>query len=107
MLISWKDRHPERDAKARALHAPAATVEAAPRSKKAKGEGRSGKEALMPLVRELAQSGSCINWNQALELLELQGTDSTVLRIWGTASDKCEIDRMCMRARTALQKHGR
>lgn len=61
----------------------------------------------MPLVRELAQSGACINWAQALELLALQGVDTTVLRIWGTASDRCEIDRMCMRARVALQKHGR
>lgn len=86
---------------------PPAVAEALPRSQKAKGGGRSGKEALMPVVRELAQSGACINWNQALELLELQGTDTDVLRIWGTASDKCEIDRMCMRARTALQKHGR
>lgn len=105
MLISWKDRHPEREAGARARHEPA--VEAPrPRKTSASVKGRAGKEALMPLVRELASSGACINWNQVLEAVELQGTDTAVLRIWGTASDKCEIDRMCMRARTALQRHG-
>lgn len=90
-VILWKDHHPERHDRAVAGQ----TVRLAQKFV----SGRAGKEALMPRMREVAGQGQCDGWVQALEALEREGADVSSLRIWGTAKDKSEIDRMCTRSR--------
>jgi hypothetical protein len=93
-LISWKERHPDRFARA-------AERQTARLARKF-ATGRAGKDALMPKAREVAATGACTGWIQVLAALERTGTDTALLRIWATVGDKDEIDRICARARAAL-----
>lgn len=96
MLIAWKDHQPERYARAQARQAA--------RIAKKLMSGRAGKDALMPKARSVATSGACSGWLQVLTLLERLGTDTALLRIWATAGDKDEIDRLCRQARSATKR---
>jgi hypothetical protein len=95
-VISWKARHPER-------HLLAAARQNAGLAGKV-ARGRAGKDALMPRARAFAGSGLCTGWLQVLDTLERVGFDTALLRIWATARDKDEIDRLCVRARAALRE---
>lgn len=90
-VISWKARHPERHLRALARQNARLAGKVA--------RGRAGKDALMPKARALAGSGMCTGWLQVLEAMERVGLDTALLRIWATARDKDEIDRLCARAR--------
>lgn len=90
-VISWKSRHPER-------HAGALKRQTATMAQKFTS-GRGAKDALMPALRERAASGAFTGWAQVLEAMERAGEDTAMLRIWATAKDRSEIDRLCGRAR--------
>lgn len=90
-VILWKARHPD-------LHDKAAARETQRLAEKFV-TGRTGKDVLMPRVREVAAGGKCEGWTQVLLALELEDVDVSPLRIWGTTKDKSEIDRLCARAR--------
>ena len=90
-VILWKARHPDRHDKAAAR-----TTQ---RLAEKFVSGRSGKDVLMPRVREVAASGQHEGWTQVLHALELEDIDVSPLRIWGTTKDKGEIDRLCGRSR--------
>lgn len=90
-VISWKARHPDRATRA-------AQRQTAVMAQKFVG-GRAGKDALMVRAREVASSGSCAGWLQMLSVMEHDGHDTALLRIWATEKDKSEIDRLCARAR--------
>jgi hypothetical protein len=94
-VISWEAEQPER-----AAHAIERQAEA-PRKPKAATKGRAGKDALMPKAREFAASGLCTGWESVLQTMEYHGLDAALLRIWGSATDRNEIDRMCARVRAA------
>lgn len=95
-VISWKALHPERFARA--------TERQNWRLARKVATGRAGKDTLMPKARAVATSGSCAGWIQVLNTLEGLSVDTALLRIWATASDKDEIDRLCRRARSASAK---
>jgi hypothetical protein len=97
-VISWKARHPERHLQAAARQHTHLAGKVA--------RGRAGKDALMPKARSIAGSGMCAGWLQVLDTLERVGFDTVLLRIWATARDKDEIDRLCARARAALRERG-
>ena len=92
-LISWKERHPDRFARA--------SERQTARLARKFATGRAGKEALMPKAREIAARGSCTGWIQVLAQMERAGTDTALMRIWARIGDKDEIDRICTRARGA------
>lgn len=95
-VISWKALHPERFARA--------AERKNWRMARKVATGRAGKDVLMPKARAVATSGACSGWIQVLNALEGLGVDTALLRIWSTASDKDEIDRLCRRARSATAK---
>jgi hypothetical protein len=90
-VISWKNRHPDRAARA-------AQRQNAAMAQKFVG-GRAGKDALMVQAREVAAAGACAGWLQVLNAMERDGHDTALLRIWANEKDKGEIDRLCARAR--------
>ena len=95
-VISWQAHQPERHAEAEARQVkPARKISAA-------AKGRAGKDALMPMARELAASGNCHGWMHVLQTMEQNGLDTALLRIWASATDKSEIDRLCARIRESL-----
>jgi hypothetical protein len=97
-LILWQDHQPDRHAQAEARQ------DKAPKKSRAGTKGRAGKDALMPKAREFAASGACHGWAHVLQTMEEHGLDTALLRIWASATDKDEIDRMCARMRTTHSK---
>ena len=90
-VILWKTHQPARFAQASARESQRLAQKFV--------SGRAGKDLLMPRVREVAAAGRCDGWADVLHALELVDVDVSPLRVWGTARDKAEIDRMCARAR--------
>lgn len=97
-VILWKAHHPDRHEQASARETQRLAHKLV--------SGRSGKDALMPLVRERAASGQYAGWAEVLHALELEDIDVSTLRIWGTTKDKGEIDRMCGRVRGSGSRLG-
>jgi hypothetical protein len=95
-VISWKARHPERHAKA--------SERQHSRIARKLAKGRAGKDALMPKARAIASSGACAGWLHVLTAMEHLGFDTVLLRIWATAGDKDEIDRICVRSRAVPKR---
>jgi hypothetical protein len=58
----------------------------------------------MVKAREFATSGLCTGWPSVLETMEHHGLDTALLRIWASATDRSEIDRMCVRFRAATPR---
>ena len=57
---------------------------------------------LMPIAREIAKSGSCMGFKQVCEAMEGEGGLS--LKLWATASERDEIDRLCNKAREPFRR---
>ena len=58
--------------------------------------GRARKDQVIVRAREIAVSGSCLNFNAVLA--KLKPDDAATLKLWATANDRDEIDRLCDRA---------
>ena len=96
-LISWKARHPERFHQASERQA-ASLPKTKTAPKKQTLSGRTGKDVLMQIAREVAEAGACRGWRDVLEAMHIAGTDTALLVIWATTGDKDEIDRICSAA---------
>lgn len=59
--------------------------------------GRARKEALMVRAREVAAKGMCIGFSAVL--MQFDEDNRTVLKLYATAADRDEIDRICDRTR--------
>jgi len=69
---------------------------------------RAHKEALMKQAREIALKGECMGFEDVRQRLERE--PALILKLWATARDRDEIDRLCEDAKWArrlhLTKHG-
>lgn len=74
---------------------------------KARLSGRERKDQAMKVMRELAGRGGFTGWSHVLALYEQQNPDDASLRIWAGASDKNEIDMICLRWSKAQPKRRR
>jgi len=63
---------------------------------------RALKDKLMVKAREIASSGSCAGWGDVVRKFE--GDEEATFRIWMTARDKDELDRLCEQARTEMKR---
>lgn len=55
--------------------------------------GRARKDALMVRAREIAAKGMCIGFSAVL--MQFDESDRTTLKLFASASDRDEIDRIC------------
>ena len=72
-----------------------------PRAPKAKANapalsGRNAVPALMKRAREIAVQGSAQTFNHACQLM---GDGGVALKLWASADNRDEIDRLCLKAR--------
>ena len=75
--------------------------------KKEPPSGRVAKDALMKQAREIAKAGHCMGFKHVCEVMEHSGKGGLSLKLWATASDRDEIDRLCTKAREPMQKRPR
>lgn len=66
--------------------------------------GRAGKGALMKVAREIAKSGSCIGFKQVCDVMERDDRGGLSLKLWASASDRDEIERLCDEARKPMRE---
>ena len=59
--------------------------------------GNATKLALMARARAIGTSGDCMGWEDVRR--KFDGHDALILKLWATAGDRDEIDRLCDRAR--------
>lgn len=62
---------------------------------------------LMRTAREVAASGRYIGFKQVCERMERDGQGGFSLKLWASATERDEIDRLCAKVRAPLRRRRR
>lgn len=63
--------------------------------------GRARKDRIMVEARKVAKAGGCVSFKDVAAKL---GDDGKHLRIWASAADQDELERLCAAARVNLPR---